>query len=174
MTNVVQNVAECCSIILNLIGIAQLHFAFFSNSYIIYSIALDQIFYPLIDELTKSDPSTSREQLIEGSQIEELQRLLYCKLQGGIQLNVLIEMLCQEVESFVGRISKKLHFLETVVYFQNLMDNSTLCLLNTSEKLQYLLNIFTTARFPKVLRSSWILDFMLICFLSLVSYRFFW
>lgn len=100
-------------------------FAFFSNSHIIYSIALDQTFYPLIDELNKSDASASHEQFIEGSQIEELQRLLYCKLQDVIQLNVLVEMLCQEVESFVGRISKKLHFLETKVYFQNLMDNST-------------------------------------------------
>ncbi|PHT47829.1 hypothetical protein CQW23_12037 [Capsicum baccatum] len=94
--------------------VAQLKF--FADVLNFYSIALDQIFYPLIDELTKSDPSTSREQFIEGSQIEELQRLLYCKLQGGIQLNVLIEMLCQEVESFVGRISKKLHFLETAVF----------------------------------------------------------
>lgn len=102
----------CLSTLMSLV--AQLKF--FADVLNFYSIALDQIFYPLIDEITKSNSSTSREQFIEGSQIEELQRLLYCKLQGGIQLNVLVEMLCQEVESFVGRISKKLHFLETEVF----------------------------------------------------------
>lgn len=102
----------CLSTLMSLV--AQLKF--FADVLNFYSIALDQIFYPLIDELTRSDPSTSFEQFIEASQIEELQRLLYCKLQGGIQLNVLIEMLCQEVESFIGRISKKLHFLENTVF----------------------------------------------------------
>ncbi|XP_059303890.1 zinc finger protein BRUTUS-like At1g74770 isoform X1 [Lycium ferocissimum] len=102
----------CLSTLMSLV--AQLKF--FADVLNFYSIALDQIFYPLVDELTKNDPSTSHEQFSEGSQIEELQRLLYCKLQGGIQLNVLVEMLCQEVESFVGRISKKLHFLETQVF----------------------------------------------------------
>ncbi|TMW88949.1 hypothetical protein EJD97_017858 [Solanum chilense] len=102
----------CLSTLMSLV--AQLKF--FAEVLNFYSIALDQTFYPLIDELNKSDASASHEQFIEGSQIEELQRLLYCKLQDGIQLNVLVEMLCQEVESFVGRISKKLHFLETKVF----------------------------------------------------------
>ncbi|KAH0690407.1 hypothetical protein KY290_018644 [Solanum tuberosum] len=103
----------CLSTLMSLV--AQLKF--FADVLNFYSIALDQIFYPLIDELNKSDASASHEQFIEGSQIEELQRLLYCKLQDGIQLNVLVEMLCQEVESFVGRISKKLQFLETKVFW---------------------------------------------------------
>ncbi|CAN4088160.1 unnamed protein product [Withania somnifera] len=102
----------CLSTLMSLV--AQLKF--FADVLNFYSIALDQIFYPLVDEITQSDSSTSREQFIEGSRIEELQRLLYCRLQGGIQLNVLVEMLCQEVESFVGRISKKLHFLEIEVF----------------------------------------------------------
>ncbi|XP_010318962.1 zinc finger protein BRUTUS-like At1g74770 isoform X1 [Solanum lycopersicum] len=102
----------CLSTLMSLV--AQLKF--FAEVLNFYSIALDQTFYPLIDELNKSDASASHEQFIEGSQIEELQRLLYCKLQDVIQLNVLVEMLCQEVESFVGRISKKLHFLETKVF----------------------------------------------------------
>ncbi|KAJ8536429.1 hypothetical protein K7X08_034830 [Anisodus acutangulus] len=102
----------CLSTLMSLV--AQLKF--FADVLNFYSIALDQIFYPLVDELTKNDTSTFHEQFSEGSQIKELQRLLYCKLQGGIQLNVLVEMLCQEVESFVGRISKKLLFLETEVY----------------------------------------------------------
>uniref|UniRef100_M1B0F7 Zinc finger protein n=1 Tax=Solanum tuberosum TaxID=4113 RepID=M1B0F7_SOLTU len=103
----------CLSTLMSLV--AQLKF--FADVLNFYSIALDQIFYPLIDELNKNDASASHEQFIEGSQIEELQRLLYCKLQDGIQLNVLVEMLCQEVESFVGRISKKLQFLETKVFW---------------------------------------------------------
>lgn len=103
----------CLSTLMSLV--AQLKF--FADVLNFYSIALDQIFYPLIDELNKNDTSASHEQFIEGSQIEELQRLLYCKLQDGIQLNVLVEMLCQEVESFVGRISKKLQFLETKVFW---------------------------------------------------------
>ncbi|CAN4099343.1 unnamed protein product [Withania somnifera] len=37
-------------------------------------------------------------------------------LHEGIQLKVFIDMLCQEVESFVGRMNKKLQFLETEVF----------------------------------------------------------
>ncbi|XP_016511441.2 zinc finger protein BRUTUS-like At1g74770 isoform X1 [Nicotiana tabacum] len=102
----------CLSTLMSLV--AQLKF--FADVLNFYSIALEQIFYPLLDEFIKSEPSISYEQFIEGSQMEGLQKLLYCNLQGGIQLNVLIEMLCQEVESFVERISKKLHFLETEVF----------------------------------------------------------
>ncbi|KAJ8553861.1 hypothetical protein K7X08_024539 [Anisodus acutangulus] len=121
----------CLSTLMSLV--AQLKF--FADVLNFYSIALDQIFYPLVDELTKSEPSTFHEQFSEGSQIEELQRLLYCKLQSGIQLNVLVEMLCQEVESFVGRITKKLHLLETEVFLvirENCSHESQLWLLYRS------------------------------------------
>ncbi|KAM3307842.1 zinc finger protein BRUTUS-like [Capsicum chacoense] len=89
---------------------------FFADVFAFYSNALDQIYYPLVDQLNKDSPSTFHEQFIERSQIEELQRLLYYKLPEGIQLRVFVDMLCQEVESFVGRINKKLQFLDTVVF----------------------------------------------------------
>ncbi|XP_009769583.1 zinc finger protein BRUTUS-like At1g74770 isoform X1 [Nicotiana sylvestris] len=89
---------------------------FFADVFTFYSNALDQIYYPLVDQLTKDAPSTLHEQFIERSQIEELQRLLYYKLHDGIQLRVFIDMLCQELESFVARINKKLQFVEAQVF----------------------------------------------------------
>nr|XP_009594411.1 zinc finger protein BRUTUS-like At1g74770 isoform X2 [Nicotiana tomentosiformis] len=89
---------------------------FFADVFTFYSNALDQIYYPLVDQLTKDAPSTFHEQFIERSQIEELQRLLYYKLHEGIQLRVFTDMLCQELESFVARINKKLQLLETQVF----------------------------------------------------------
>lgn len=88
---------------------------FFLSVSLIYSNALDQIYYPLVDQLNIDAPSTFHEQFIERSQIEELQRLLYYNLHEEIQLRVFIDMLCQEVELFVGRMNKKLQFLETEV-----------------------------------------------------------
>lgn len=88
---------------------------FFLSVALIYSNALDQIYYPLVDQLNTDALSTFHEQFIERSQIEELQRLLYYKLHGEIQIKVFVDMLCQEVELFVGRMNKKLQFLETEV-----------------------------------------------------------
>ncbi|XP_059289814.1 zinc finger protein BRUTUS-like At1g74770 isoform X2 [Lycium ferocissimum] len=89
---------------------------FFADVFTFYSNALDQIYYPLVDQLNKESLSTFHEQFIERSQIEELQRLLYYKLHEEIQLRVFIDMLCQELESFVGKINKKLLFLENEVF----------------------------------------------------------
>ncbi|KAJ8559894.1 hypothetical protein K7X08_003952 [Anisodus acutangulus] len=89
---------------------------FFADVFTFYSNALDQIYYPLVDQLNMDASSTFHEQFIERSQIEELQRLLYYKLHEEIQLRVFIDMLCQELESFVGKINKKLQFLETEVF----------------------------------------------------------
>ncbi|CAN4100453.1 unnamed protein product [Withania somnifera] len=89
---------------------------FFADVFTFYSNALDQIYYPLVDQLNKDVPTTFHEQFIERSQIEELQKLLYYKLHEEIQLRVFVDMLCQEVESFVGRMNKKLQFLENEVF----------------------------------------------------------
>ncbi|XP_049345318.1 zinc finger protein BRUTUS-like At1g74770 [Solanum verrucosum] len=89
---------------------------FFADVFTFYSNALDQIYYPLVDQLNTDALSTFHEQFIERSQIEELQRLLYYKLHGEIQIKVFVDMLCQEVELFVGRMNKKLQFLETEVF----------------------------------------------------------
>lgn len=88
---------------------------FFLSVALIYSNALDQIYYPLVNQLNKDSPSPFYEQFIERSQIEELQKLLYYKLHEEIQIKVFVDMLCQEVELFVGRMNKKLQFLEAEV-----------------------------------------------------------
>ncbi|XP_055832699.1 zinc finger protein BRUTUS-like At1g74770 isoform X2 [Solanum dulcamara] len=102
----------CVSTLLSLIT----QLKFFADVFTFYSNALDQIYYPLVDQLNMDAPSTFHEQFIERSQIEELQRLLYYNLHEEIQLGVFIDMLCQEVELFVGRMNKKLQFLETEVF----------------------------------------------------------
>ncbi|XP_004242165.1 zinc finger protein BRUTUS-like At1g74770 isoform X1 [Solanum lycopersicum] len=89
---------------------------FFADVFTFYSNALDQIYYPLVNQLNKDSPSPFYEQFIERSQIEELQKLLYYKLHEEIQIKVFVDMLCQEVELFVGRMNKKLQFLETEVF----------------------------------------------------------
>lgn len=83
----------------------------------ICSNALDRIFYPLWNELAKGYPSLSYEPILDGSQIEGLQRLLYYKAQHAMPLKNFVEKLCGEMESFSRVINKHLTFLETEVNY---------------------------------------------------------
>nr|GMC75843.1 zinc finger protein BRUTUS-like At1g74770 [Ipomoea batatas] len=87
---------------------------FFVDILAFYSYALDKLFYPLLEEIAETGLSPFYEHLIHESQIEGLTKLLFSKLEEGLQSNF-IEMLCQELESVAGLINKRLIILEKEV-----------------------------------------------------------
>ncbi|KZV21692.1 hypothetical protein F511_02850 [Dorcoceras hygrometricum] len=91
------------------------HMKFIADVLIYYSNSLDKIFYPLFNELAKSNlPPCSR--LVEESQIERLRRLLFFELQSLEQPRSFIEMLSKELESLVEGFNKNLSVLESKVF----------------------------------------------------------
>ncbi|XP_071902474.1 zinc finger protein BRUTUS-like At1g74770 isoform X1 [Coffea arabica] len=81
-----------------------------------YSNALNQIFFPLVNDLSKNVLPLSCTRLVEKGQVERLQFLLYGVLQDGAQPSNFLKGLCREVELLVRGISQNLTHIETEVY----------------------------------------------------------
>ncbi|KAL2515948.1 zinc ion binding [Forsythia ovata] len=88
---------------------------FIADVLIFYSISLDQFFYPMPSDLAKNDQPLCS-QLIDQSQIEDLQKLLFYELQGTTQLSSFVDILCKKLESFLWGLSKNMNFLEAEVF----------------------------------------------------------
>ncbi|KAL8457297.1 hypothetical protein ACS0TY_034416 [Phlomoides rotata] len=93
--------------------IAQLKFI--ADVLVFYSNSLDKIFNPLLNLLSKNNPSPFGP-LIDECHIKGLQRFLFYEHQGSAQLRSFVEMLCQELESLVSGLRKNLMLLETEVF----------------------------------------------------------
>ncbi|CAK9184752.1 unnamed protein product [Ilex paraguariensis] len=89
---------------------------FFADVLIFYRYVLDNIFYPLWDELTKDFSSIFCEVFVDESRIEGLQKLLHYTAQSGIPISNFVEKLRGELVLFVRAIGKLLTYLETKVF----------------------------------------------------------
>lgn len=76
---------------------------------------MDQVFYPMVNQLFKNVLPLSFPRLVNKSQIEGLQSLLYGKLEGGAQPSNFLKGLCREVELILRGISENLTYIETEV-----------------------------------------------------------
>lgn len=80
-----------------------------------YSNALEEIFYPAINEIAPGFVVPSYERFTHVCHVEGLQLLLHSYAQNEIPLAKFVEKLCRELESFVKGISKHLVYQETEV-----------------------------------------------------------
>lgn len=84
---------------------------------LIYSDALERVFFPVLNELADGCLSFSHQWFLDESRIEALLQLLQnFDALDGTSLSILVGKLCGQLESFMMRISKHLAFQETEVH----------------------------------------------------------
>ncbi|XP_071731632.1 zinc finger protein BRUTUS-like At1g74770 isoform X2 [Rutidosis leptorrhynchoides] len=89
---------------------------FFADVIIFYSNALDKLFYSMCIELAEDCPSPSYQRFLDGSQIEGLQLLLYCKTENVVSASNFVENLCDKLKICAAGIRKYLTFVEIEVF----------------------------------------------------------
>ncbi|KAK6924931.1 Zinc finger, CHY-type [Dillenia turbinata] len=89
---------------------------FLADVIIFYSIALDKIFYPVLNDLSDGSSSSSKEMFSDRSLLESLQHLLNYIAKTGIPSCEFVEKLHQDLESLMTEIIKNLAFQQTEVF----------------------------------------------------------
>lgn len=98
------------------LGSIILQLKFLADVVIFYGNALEEIFYPAINEIAPGFVVPSYERFTHVCHVEGLQLLLHSYAQNEIPLAKFVEKLCRELESFVKGISKHLVYQETEVF----------------------------------------------------------
>ncbi|KAK1359771.1 Zinc ion binding protein [Heracleum sosnowskyi] len=89
---------------------------FIADTLIFYSNALNKIFYPIWNELSKDFTLPEYAQFLDERKIEGLQNLLSYKAHCAIPLKNYVEKLCGELELFVSWIDEHLTLLQKQVF----------------------------------------------------------
>ncbi|XP_074343999.1 zinc finger protein BRUTUS-like At1g74770 [Apium graveolens] len=89
---------------------------FMADTLIFYSNALNKIFYPVWNELSKDSSLPEYAQFLDERKIEGLQNLLSYKSHIAIPLKNYVEKLCGELELFLSWIDEHLTLLQKQVF----------------------------------------------------------
>ncbi|KAM7273757.1 hypothetical protein ACFE04_028421 [Oxalis oulophora] len=89
---------------------------FLTDVLIFYSTALENYFYPILDEFSDGCLPLDKDKFLLGSSIGGMQQLLHHNYQNYTTENKFAEMLCRELESFLVDVSKHFSFQETEVF----------------------------------------------------------
>uniref|UniRef100_A0A7N1A4D0 Zinc finger protein n=1 Tax=Kalanchoe fedtschenkoi TaxID=63787 RepID=A0A7N1A4D0_KALFE len=87
---------------------------FLADIVIFYRNTLDKLVYPIMDGVAQGCLDVTK-RLFNISDIESLQRSLYCNITKGMTVNKFVERICWEVDSFLKVISTHFVFLEMEV-----------------------------------------------------------